>query len=155
LNKGEKMAGYVSSTSWFTGGNAHLRVYTGNGSQVTERCYDGEAWYTGAFSQHGTTVGSTSWLDQSGQIHIRVYVGSGSNGAITEWCWDKDKWYEGAFSPQTHASGDGASATSWLDNTRQIHLRVYVRGANGKVTEYCWDKDKWYVGGYTGAAVAA
>lgn len=149
------MAGFVSAVSWFEKGQVHLRVYTGNGSHITERCYDSGSWYTGAFSQPGTTVGATSWLDASGQIHLRVYVGSGPNGAITEFCWDKDKWYEGAFSSQTHATGEGAAATSWLDNSGQIHLRVYVRNANGKVTEYCWDKDKWYVGGYTGVAASA
>lgn len=147
------MAGFVSAVSWVQG-QTHIRVYTGNGSQVTERCWDGSGWTTGGFSQKGTTVGATSWQDSSGQIHIRVYVGSGTNGAITEWCWDKDKWYEGAFSSQTHAAGDGASATSWLDGG-QIHIRVYVRSDNGKATEYCWDKDKWYVGAYTGAAAAA
>jgi len=134
------MAGGVSAVSWFDN-QVHLRVYKGDGQTVTEEAYDGK-WYKGAFSQKGTTVGATSWLD-GGQIHIRVYVGSGTNGKITEYCWDKDKWYVGAFA----ATGDGAAATCWVQQG-QVHIRVYVRDDSGKVTEYCWDKDKWYVGGY-------
>lgn len=148
------MAGHVNAVSWVDK-QVHLRVYSGNGSQVTERCYDGANWYTGAFSQPGTTVGATSWLDSTGQIHLRVYVGSSANGAINEWCWDKDKWYAGVFQSETHAAGEGASATSWLDGNGQIHIRVYARASNGRVTEYCWDKDKWYVGAYTGSAAVA
>ncbi|MEW6734295.1 MAG: hypothetical protein AB1489_23420 [Acidobacteriota bacterium] len=137
------MAGFISSVSWFDG-NPHLRVYKGDGTKVTEQAYDGK-WYQGAFSANGTTVGSTSWLDSSGQIHIRVYVGSGKDDKITEYCWDKDQWYIGAFA----ANGDGASATSWLQNN-QIHIRTYVRSSSGKVTEYCWDGNGWYVGAYPG-----
>ncbi|HEV2707158.1 MAG TPA: hypothetical protein VGV59_14650 [Pyrinomonadaceae bacterium] len=134
------MAGYVSAVSWFDT-QTHLRVYKSNGQTVTEQAYDG-SWYTGGFSQQGTTVGATSWLDSGGQIHIRVYVGN-SAGKITEYCWDKDKWYVGAFS----ANGVGADATSWVQQG-QAYIRVYVRDNQNKVTEYCWDKDKWYVGGY-------
>ena len=88
------MAGFVSAVSWFDG-SPHLRVYTSNGSQVTEQAYDG-SWYTGAFSAAGTTAGATSWLDGSGQIHIRVYVAN-SSGNITEYCWDSNEWYTGQF----------------------------------------------------------
>jgi Fungal fucose-specific lectin len=136
------MAGYVSAVSWFDG-KSHLRVYKGDGNNVTEQCWDGSGWYKGGFSQKGTTVGATSWLDGGGQIHIRVYVGSGTNAKITEYCWDKDKWYVGGFS----ATGDGAAATCWMQGS-QAYIRVYVRDDSGKVTEYCWDKDRWYVGGY-------
>jgi len=139
------MAGFVDCVSWYDSGGPHLRVYTGKNGVVTEQAYDGN-WYTGAFKANGTTVGATSWVDSSGQIHIRVYVGSGPDQPITEHCWDKDRWYVGAFK----ANGNGASATSWLEGD-QIHIRVYVRSAGGsKFTEYCWDKDRWYVGGYPG-----
>lgn len=87
------MAGSVSAVSWFDN-QPHLRVYKGDGQAVTEEAYDG-SWYKGAFSQKGTTVGATSWLD-GGQIHIRVYVRDNS-GKVTEYCWDKDKWYKGAY----------------------------------------------------------
>jgi hypothetical protein len=137
------MAGSVSATSWFDK-QIHLRVYKVDGGKVTEQAWDGK-WAHGGFSEPGTTVGSTSWLDGSGQIHLRVYVGNGPTGPIKEYCWDKDKWYVGQFSEP----GEGAAATSWFE-AGQIHIRVYVRDSNSKVTEYGWDKDKWYKGGYPG-----
>lgn len=137
------MAGFVSAVSWYDS-QPHLRVYTGNGSQVTEQAYDG-SWYKGAFSAQGTTVGATSWLEGS-QIHIRVYVAD-SNGGITEYCWDKDQWYTGQFTAQ----GTGADPTSWLTPDGQIHIRVYVRSSSGTFSELCWDGDGWYKGAYPGA----
>ncbi len=136
------MAGYVSCVSWYDT-QPHIRVYTSNGSKVTEQAYDGK-WYTGAFSADGATVGSTSWVDGNRQIHIRVYVAN-SAGKITEYCWDKDKWYVGGFS----AAGTGCEATCWVVNG-QVYIRVYVRGADGKFTEQCWDGKGWYKGGYPG-----
>jgi hypothetical protein len=136
------MAGLVSAVSWYDS-QPHLRVYSGDGKHVTERAYDGK-WSQGGFSEPGTTVGATSWVE-GGQIHIRVYVGSSVAGPITEYCWDKDKWYKGVFA----ANGEGAAATSWLEGG-QIFIRVYVRDSSGKITEYCWDKDKWYKGAYPG-----
>jgi hypothetical protein len=139
--RGTVMAGLVSATSWVENG-PHLRVYRSNANTIAERCYDGGAWYSGAFSAQGTTVGSTSWLEGS-QIHIRVYVGDGSDGPVTEYCWDQDHWYRGAF----RAGGAGASAVSWYDG--QVHIRVYVRDTDNKVTEQCWDGNDWYTGAYT------
>lgn len=136
------MAGFVSAVSWFDS-SPHLRVYTGNGSQITEQAYDG-SWYKGGFNAAGTTVGATSWLE-GGQIHIRVYVAA-EGGKITEYCWDKDQWYVGAFQGQ----GTGAAATSWLDGSG-VHIRVYVRASNGTFTEQCWDGSGWYKGAYPGA----
>lgn len=135
------MAGLVSATSWQENG-PHLRVYSSEDNQITERAYDG-SWYTGAFSNRGVTVGSTSWLE-GGQIHIRVYVGGGVEGPITEYCWDSDQWYVGAY----RGTGVGADATSWQDS--QTHIRVYSRDSGGKVTEQCWDGTGWYTGAYTG-----
>lgn len=141
------MAGYVSSVSWFQSNQIHLRVYTSTGDKITEKCWDKDKWYTGAFTANGTTVGGTGWLDNTGQIHLRVYVGQ-SDGRIIEMCWDKDKWYEGAFASQTNATGQGASASSWFDG--HTHIRVYVQNSDRSVVEYCWDGDKWYRGGYPG-----
>ncbi|MGC2238235.1 MAG: hypothetical protein WA584_18925 [Pyrinomonadaceae bacterium] len=142
------MAGYVSSVSWFLKGQIYLRVYTSTGTKITERCWDKDKWYTGAFSAEGSAVGGTGWLDSGGQIHLRIYVCNPA-GQIVEKCWDKDKWYDGAFASQTNAKGTGASASSWYDGG-QVHIRVYVRNSDGSVTEYCWDTNKWYKGGYTG-----
>ena len=137
------MAGFVSAVSWYDS-QPHLRVYTSNGSQVTEQAYDG-SWYKGAFSAQGTTVGATSWLEGS-QIHIRVYV-AGTDGNVTEYCWDKDQWYVGQFQGQ----GTGAAATSWLTPDGQIHIRVYLRSTAGAFSEMCWDGNGWYKGAYPGA----
>jgi Fungal fucose-specific lectin len=137
------MAGQVSATSWVESG-IHLRVYRSHQDQITERCWDTDTWYNGAFSARGVTVGATSWLDGSNQIHIRVYVGNGSGGPITEHCWDTDSWYAGAF----QGSGTGATAVSWFDG--QTHIRVYVRDQHDNVTEHCWDgSGPWYNGAYT------
>lgn len=136
------MAGRVSATSWVENG-IHLRVYRSNQDQITERCWDTDSWYNGAFSGQGQTVGATSWLDSSNQAHIRVYVGNGSEGPITEHCWDTNEWYVGAF----QANGAGASPVSWFDG--QTHIRVYVVDQHNNVTEHCWDGSGWYNGAYT------
>jgi hypothetical protein len=132
----------TSAVSWVKSGT-HLRIYTSDGSRVTEKCWDGE-WSNGAFAQEGQSIGATAWLDSSGQIHIRAYV---SNlGKVTEYCWDKDRWYGGAF-PAT--PGSAASATCWNDNA--LHIRVYVTQPEGRVTELCWDgAGPWYAGAYPG-----
>lgn len=135
------MAGGVSATSWVENG-PHLRVYRSDQDRITERAYDG-SWYTGLFTAQGQTVGATSWLDSSNQIHIRVYVGNGSRGPITEHCWDTDNWYVGAF----QANGAGASPVSWFDT--QVHIRVYVQDQHNNVTEHCLDGSGWYNGAYT------
>jgi hypothetical protein len=135
------MAGTLSAVSWFDN-QPHLRIYKSDGQNVTEQGYDGN-WYTGGFSQQGSTVGATSWIDGGGQHHIRVYVGN--NGTITEYCWDTNKWYVGGF----NARGVDAAATSWVQQG-QGRIRVYVRDDQNNVTEYCWDTNKWYTGGYPG-----
>lgn len=143
------MAGKVSGTSWFASG-PHLRIYTSHNGAITEQCWDGDGpWYKGALTgqANGETVGSTSWLDSSGQIHIRVYVAA--DNKIIEKCWDKDEWYTGAYS----STGTGASATSWLDGGGNLHIRVYARQGDGSVVEKCWDgSGPWYDGAYQGKA---
>lgn len=131
----------TSAVSW---GNVSLRVYSSDGKNVTEQCWDSNSWYVGAMKAPGQTVGATSWVDNGAQIHIRVYVSNGGN--ITEYCWDKDAWYVGAFS----TDGSSASATAWYADGA-VHLRVYVTKANGQVQEQCWDDaGPWYVGAYKG-----
>ncbi len=132
----------VAAVSWTPG--SHLRIYTSDGSKVTEKCWDG-SWYVGALAVDGQKVGATSWVDSTGQIHIRVYV---SNlGKITEQCWDKDHWYVGALA----ADGESASATSWQEGG-SLRIRVYVTQYSGQVQEHCWDgAGPWYIGAYPGA----
>ena len=143
------MAGKVASVSWYDT-SEHIRVYHSNGSQVTERCCDGQGkpWYTGAMSANGTSVGATSWTDPDG-FYIRVYV-AGADGEITEHCCVKgEKWFVGDFK----AKGVSASATSWMGDD-SFHIRVYVTDEAGNVSEHCFDDPgdgKWYAGAYTPA----
>lgn len=133
-----------SNTAVVSWGNVSLRVYSSDGKNVTEQCWDSDTWYVGAMKAAGQTVGATSWVDGSGQIHIRVYVSN--QGNIVEYCWDKDSWYVGALS----TDGSKASATAWYVGGA-IHLRVYVTKENGQVQEQCWDgTGPWYVGAYKG-----
>jgi hypothetical protein len=88
----------AAATSWLDSSRqAHIRVYAASSGKITERCWDKDHWYTGAFSEPGEQSSATSWVDGSGQVHIRVYVDSGAN--ITEYCWDKDSWYRGGYTP--------------------------------------------------------
>jgi len=83
----------TASTSWIDGA-IRIRVYSSDGTNVTERCWDGSGWYTGAFKQAGEVTSVTSWF-ASGPF-IRVYVSKG--GVTTEYCWDKNgPWYKGAY----------------------------------------------------------
>lgn len=82
----------TAAVSWGT--TPSIRVYTANGGKITERCWDGKGWYTGAFNEPGDNVSATCWLVGS-TIHIRVYASSGSN--TTEWCWDGNGWTKGAY----------------------------------------------------------
>jgi hypothetical protein len=140
------MAGLVTSVSWNQNGAPYIRVYNSNGSQVTEECYNGGGnWVKGYNFGSGTTVGATSWVDNNGKLHIRLYIGSGQDAPITEQCWDEggNGWYVGAFK----ANGDGAAPTSWYVNGVS-YIRVYVRSNNGNVSEYCWSGSGWYTGTY-------
>jgi hypothetical protein len=83
----------TAAVSWGTT-SPYIRVYTANGNKITERCYDGKGWYTGAFSQSGDSVSATCWLVGS-TIHIRVYATAGAT--TTEWCWDGEGWSRGAY----------------------------------------------------------
>jgi len=92
-------------------------------------------------------MGVISWLDRQGQIHLRVYSLQPSNGKLVERRWDSNELCDGELTRKNFDSISGAGATSWLDpRSGQVHIRVYVVGTNGKIMEYCWDKNKWYSG---------
>jgi hypothetical protein len=90
----------TATVSWFdSSGGLHIRVYSTDGDNVTERCSDagGPGWTTGAFAQPGAAVSATVWNTSSG-TSIRVYCTVG--GVTTEWCNDPGKpWYQGSFTP--------------------------------------------------------
>lgn len=86
------MATDTAAVMWQQNG-VRIRVYTSDGDNVTERCWDGNGWYTGAFRAPGQSVSAAA---QDGPI-IRVYCVNG--GKTTEYCWDNNgPWYTGAYS---------------------------------------------------------
>jgi hypothetical protein len=141
----------TSAISWLdSAGNLQIRVYSSDGTKVTEMALGSGGWGSGSFSQPGTTVGATTWSDEGG-FHIRAYVGSGS--VITEHCFDSAnsrEWYQGDFSINGAAiQGTAATATAWMDGAGQAHVRVYV--SNGGIHEFCWDgSPKWVQGAFPG-----
>jgi hypothetical protein len=86
----------TAATSWADGnGTSHIRVYSTDGYGVTERCWDGDGWTTGSFSQQGSAMSATSWLVNGG-LHIRVYCTF--EDATVEWCIDQGGgWYQGSY----------------------------------------------------------
>ena len=87
----------TASVSWLDGGGTiHIRVYTCDGYNVRERCWDGSGWTNGAFSAAGSDVSATIWMNASG-ANIRVYC-TFENKTV-EYCWDAggSGWYEGAY----------------------------------------------------------
>src|SRR5271155_942289 len=136
------MAQHTAAVSWW---GPTIRVYSSDGHEITERCWDGGGeWYTGLFKDAGQDVSATGWLDPVRIRHVRVYASN--DGVITEWCWDGDVWYKGLFKD----ARQNVSATSWLaPGGLKHHIRVYASN-NGVTTEWCWDGDVWYKGNYTG-----
>jgi hypothetical protein len=145
------MTGYVGATSWVDTVR-HIRVYSGSSvdNEITEQCFDFDVgkWYAGSFSESGAAVSATSWVDDAGKSHMRVYVATAGNiyGPITEYCWDTGSdWVEGMFQSQTGATGEVASAISWPGQGAP-YIRVFVADAGGAVTQYCLDPGStWYV----------
>ena len=89
----------TAAVSWLdTSGTVHIRVYSTNGYTVTERCWDGESWTNGGFSQPGEQVSATSWQGPGG-LSIRVYCNL--DDQTVEYCWDQGTgWYRGAFTTE-------------------------------------------------------
>jgi hypothetical protein len=85
----------TAAVNWLDGnGTVHLRVYSTDGYNVTERCWDGSSWSNGGFKQTGDQVSATSWTIQ-GKVFIRVYCNF--EDKTVEWCWDGSGWYKGAY----------------------------------------------------------
>lgn len=138
----------VAATAWTgSNGNSSIRVYTADAGRITERCWDTDQWYTGAYQGQGVQVAVTSWL-QNDAIYIRVYSAD-ANGNVKEQCWDGDgsgRWYVGAYAGQ----GNSVTATSW-QTSDGLHIRVYTARSDGSVVEQCWDASSggWYIGAFT------
>ena len=90
----------TASVSWVDpGGTTHIRVYSTDGYNVLERCWDGSGWATGGFNAAGSQVSATCWLDKAGE-HIRVYCTF--QDKTVEYCADPggSGWYQGAYTTQ-------------------------------------------------------
>ena len=86
---------------------------------------------------------SVSWLDNQGQVHIRVYSTDGYK--VSERCWDGNGWTNGGFGPQ---QGSSVSATCW-QGSGGLSIRVYCTFED-TTTEWCTDQGgNWYQGAYT------
>ena len=87
----------TAAVSW-SDSAVHIRVYSTDGYNVTERCWDGSAWANGAFNQPGDAVSATCWQGQGG-VFIRVYCTF--EDKTVEWCADPGQgWYQGAYTTQ-------------------------------------------------------
>ena len=131
----------ASSISWTDSHNGiHIRVYNARNGRVTERCWDGNGWYTGSFNQVGIQTSAVVWQNCNG-LHIRVYLSSGSN--IQEWCWDSNGWFLGSF------SFPGISTTATIWTRPHLGIRVYIFNENNSMIERCFDGNGWYTGAYS------
>jgi hypothetical protein len=87
-----------AAISWFyPAGTLHIRVYSTDGYDVTERCNDqgGPGWTTGQFKQPGSAISATVWLASDG-AHIRVYCTF--EDKTTEWANDPSTgWTQGSY----------------------------------------------------------
>ena len=89
----------TAAVNWLDGnGQVHIRVYSTDGYNVIERCWDDSGWTEGSFSQAGSSVSATCW-QVNGALSIRVYCTS--EDQTVEWCTDQGgSWYQGAYSTQ-------------------------------------------------------
>ena len=86
----------TAAISWTdSGGQPHIRVYSTDGYNVTERCFDGESWADGAFKQPGSAVSATCWTS-GGSVSLRVYCTF--EDTTIEWCSDSgSSWTQGGY----------------------------------------------------------
>jgi hypothetical protein len=86
----------TAAASWFDkSGQLHIRVYSCDGYEITERCNDGHGWVNG-FVCTGSQASVTVWSDSAGE-HIRLYATYQNN--TTEWCNDPGTsgWTTGSY----------------------------------------------------------
>lgn len=86
----------TAAVNWIdSGGQVHIRVYSSDGNNITERCWDAGVWTTGSFTGAGDDVSATCWMGGEG-LSIRVYCTL--EGTTTEWCIDQGGgWYKGPY----------------------------------------------------------
>lgn len=85
----------TAAVSWQDKAGLHIRVYSTDGYNVTERCWDGDGWTTGNFGAAGSAVSAACWPNGDG-VSIRVYCTF--QDKTTELCLDPGgNWYTGAY----------------------------------------------------------
>lgn len=86
----------TAAVNWFdTSNQLHIRVYSTDGYNITERCWDSQGWTTGGFAAPGGAVSATAWTASDG-AHVRVYATN--DDATTEWCFDPaTNWTQGSY----------------------------------------------------------
>jgi len=89
----------TAAVNWVdSSGQVHLRVYSCDGYNITERCWDGSGWTDGSFKASGSAVSATAWL-ANGNLSIRVYCTN--DDKTVEWCIDQGgSWYVGAYTTE-------------------------------------------------------
>ena len=86
----------TAAVSWTDGSGRHIRVYSTDSYNVTERCWDdGLGWTNGGFSAVGAAVSATC-CQVEGAVSIRVYCTFEDKSV--EYCWDPGTgWYQGGY----------------------------------------------------------
>lgn len=97
----------------------------------------------GTAPYYPTSTAVVSWVDTSGQAHLRVYSSDGYT--VTERCDDGSGWVTGQFKQP----GAQVSATGWAASGG-VAIRVYCT-LDDTTTEWCVDASSadWYQGSYT------
>ena len=138
------MAQSVTAVSSYASGGGRMSVFTSNDTRINETTFSGQ-WVAAAFLARGKALTATSWVDNSGQLHTRLFLGH--ENRVIEYRRDgSNDWVRGTLDVE----GVSAAATSfYLSQHNQYIIRVYVRDANGQATEWWWDtpnQETWYKG---------
>jgi hypothetical protein len=121
----------LAAVSWVEGTDRILRVYSSNGAQVDEHQWH-DGWATSGVAWDGRNLAATSWRRDANEPEIAVYLGDRTE--ITERWWNGSEWFDGTF---PRVRGVRVAATSWVDGG--LHIRTFVREADGAVVEYQWN----------------
>ncbi|NNC73552.1 MAG: fucose-binding lectin protein [Sphingomonadaceae bacterium] len=90
----------TAAVSWTDSTGVHIRVYSTDGDNVTERYNDGDGWKTGTLNVPGSEVSATCWAVEGGYT-VRLYA-TVQFESTTEWCNGPDtkgEWVKGAYTP--------------------------------------------------------
>jgi Fungal fucose-specific lectin len=128
----------VAAVSWFKGTTTFLRVFTSNGSLVTEQVHDGQ-WHPGLFSVPGSSVTAAAWTDGNDVVQIRVFVAN--DGTIIEYqgTSDSEEWRMTGL----RIEGMTAAAVRFPGLAGKDFLRVYVRDAGDTLREAYSNGEGW------------